>query len=106
MSAAAPERPAAPEQVHLHPVEERRPTRTDLRIVTAFTVAHSVTLTLASLGLVEDTPYLVFGYRSPALHLVLDSVDACIAFLVTARHANTSLPSTWTPGKPNPLARW
>lgn len=38
MSAEAPVRREAPEQVHLHPVEERRPTRTDLRIVTAFTV--------------------------------------------------------------------
>jgi len=38
VSAAAPARRTAPEQVHLHPVEERRPTRTDLRIVTAFTV--------------------------------------------------------------------
>ncbi|PFG38228.1 signal transduction histidine kinase [Georgenia soli] len=28
------------------------------------------------------TPYLVFGYHSPSLHLVLDTVDACVALLV------------------------
>jgi len=28
------------------------------------------------------TPYLRFGYHSPELHLVLDSVDACIAMLL------------------------
>lgn len=28
------------------------------------------------------TPYLRFGYHSPELHLVLDSVDACIALLL------------------------
>jgi signal transduction histidine kinase len=28
------------------------------------------------------TPYLVFGYRSPSTHLVLDTVDACVALLV------------------------
>src|SRR5215207_7762323 len=28
------------------------------------------------------TPYLRFGYHSPELHLVLDSVDACIAILL------------------------
>lgn len=28
------------------------------------------------------TPYLRFGYHSPGLHLVLDSVDACIALLL------------------------
>jgi signal transduction histidine kinase len=26
-------------------------------------------------------PYLVFGYRSPAAHLVLDTVDSCVALL-------------------------
>lgn len=34
--------------------------------------------TVAILG----TPYLRFGYHSPGLHLVLDSVDACIAMLL------------------------
>ena len=32
--------------------------------------------------LILVTPYLVFGFRSPSLHLVLDSVDACVALLV------------------------
>ena len=27
-------------------------------------------------------PYLGFAYRSPAVHLVLDTVDACVALLV------------------------
>lgn len=33
-------------------------------------------------GLVVWSPHVVFGYRSPDLHLVLDSVDACVALLV------------------------
>ncbi len=33
-------------------------------------------------ALIVGTPYLVFGYHSPSLHLVLDSVDACVALLV------------------------
>jgi signal transduction histidine kinase len=28
------------------------------------------------------TPYLLFGYRSPSTHLVLDTVDSCVALLV------------------------
>jgi signal transduction histidine kinase len=28
------------------------------------------------------TPFLVFGYRSPSTHLVLDTVDSCVALLV------------------------
>jgi signal transduction histidine kinase len=28
------------------------------------------------------TPYLVFGYHSPSTHLVLDTVDSCVALLV------------------------
>lgn len=32
--------------------------------------------------LILVTPYFVFGLRSPSLHLVLDSVDACVALLV------------------------
>lgn len=38
---------------------------------------------LVSTGLVVWSPYLLFGYHSPSLHLVLDSVDACIALLLT-----------------------
>lgn len=37
-----------------------------------------VLCTLVILG----SPYLRFGYRSPELHLVLDSVDACVALLL------------------------
>jgi signal transduction histidine kinase len=37
---------------------------------------------LAVTLLILNTPYLVFGVRSPSLHLVLDSVDACVALLV------------------------
>ncbi|RYU09639.1 sensor histidine kinase [Nocardioides iriomotensis] len=33
-------------------------------------------------GGILGTPYLVFGYHSPALHLVLDSVDGCVALLL------------------------
>lgn len=33
-------------------------------------------------GLVLWSPHVLFGYRSPTLHLVLDSVDACVALLV------------------------
>ncbi|MGN6578133.1 MAG: sensor histidine kinase [Nocardioides sp.] len=36
---------------------------------------------LVTTALILGTPYLVFGYRRPDLHLVLDSVDSCIAFL-------------------------
>jgi signal transduction histidine kinase len=31
--------------------------------------------------LILMTPYFVFGFRSPSLHLVLDSIDACVALL-------------------------
>ena len=37
---------------------------------------------LAITLLILNTPYLVFGVRSRSLHLVLDSVDACVALLV------------------------
>ena len=33
-------------------------------------------------ALIVWSPYLIFGYRNPSLHLVLDSVDACVALLV------------------------
>ena len=33
-------------------------------------------------GLVVWSPHVLFGYRSPTLHLVLESVDACVALLV------------------------
>lgn len=33
-------------------------------------------------SLVVWSPHVLFGYRSPSLHLVVDSVDACVALLV------------------------
>jgi signal transduction histidine kinase len=37
---------------------------------------------LVTTGLILGTPYLLFGYRSPSMHLVLDTLDACAALLV------------------------
>jgi signal transduction histidine kinase len=37
---------------------------------------------LLTTALILGTPYLLFAYHSPGLHLVLDSVDACVALLV------------------------
>ncbi|MGH3361170.1 MAG: sensor histidine kinase [Nocardioides sp.] len=37
---------------------------------------------VATVGVI-GSPYLLFGYHSPSLHLVFDSVDACIALLVS-----------------------
>ena len=47
----------------------------------------AITAVATALGLVASvviltSPHLLFGYRSPSLHLALDSVDACIATLV------------------------
>lgn len=49
----------------------------------------AVVLTLAGCAvgiivtaLILGTPYLAFGYHSPSGHLVLDSIDACVALLV------------------------
>ncbi|WP_157558876.1 sensor histidine kinase [Nocardioides sp. Soil774] len=36
----------------------------------------------ACTALILGTPYLRFGYHNPELHVVLDSVDACIALLL------------------------
>jgi signal transduction histidine kinase len=47
-------------------------------VLTAAGWAAGAACTAAILG----TPYLRFGYHSPELHLVLDSVDACIALLL------------------------
>jgi signal transduction histidine kinase len=33
--------------------------------------------------LILGTPYLLFGYHNPALHLVLGTVDSCVALLVS-----------------------
>lgn len=37
---------------------------------------------LAATLAILTTPFLLFGYHSPTLHVALDSVDACIALLV------------------------
>ncbi|MGH3336463.1 MAG: hypothetical protein ACRDOZ_11630, partial [Nocardioides sp.] len=47
----------------------------------------ALTAIAAVVGLVATmailtTPFLLFGYRNPSLHLALDSVDACIAVLL------------------------
>lgn len=62
------------------PVREAERTNEQSQAIalTLFAWAVGLVVNAAILG----TPYLVFGYHSPALHLVLDSVDACIAFLV------------------------
>jgi signal transduction histidine kinase len=46
--------------------------------LTALAWALGLVITAGILG----TPYLVFGYHSPTLHLVLDSVDGCVALLL------------------------
>lgn len=38
---------------------------------------------LAVTSAILGTPYLVFGYHNPSLHLVLDTVDGCVAFLLS-----------------------
>ena len=64
-------------------VAERRGTQRDSQppAAPALTAA-AWALGLATTAMILGTPYLVFGYHSPSLHLVLDSVDACIAFLL------------------------
>ena len=59
------------------------------RLARGFSHPPAVALTAASWSiglavtvLILGTPYLVFGYRSPSVHLVLDSVDSCVALLV------------------------
>jgi signal transduction histidine kinase len=52
--------------------------RVSAPVLTAAGWAVGAACTAAILG----TPYLRFGYHSPELHLVLDSVDACIAMLL------------------------
>ena len=48
----------------------------------ALTVA-GWTVGLLTTALILGTPYLVFGYHSPSMHLVLDTVDASVALLVS-----------------------
>ena len=58
--------------------ETNRAARRSAPALTAAGWAVGAACTAAILG----TPYLRFGYHSPELHLVLDSVDACIAMLL------------------------
>jgi signal transduction histidine kinase len=49
--------------------------------------AFALTATAWGLGLlttsvIVGSPYVLFGYHNPSLHLVLNSVDACVALLV------------------------
>jgi signal transduction histidine kinase len=57
----------------------RVPSRWRAWVFTAVGWLVGLTVTVLILG----TPYLVFGYHSPSLHLVLDSVDGCVALLVS-----------------------
>ena len=47
----------------------------------ALTAIAAVVGLVATLAILT-TPFLLFGYRNPSLHLALDSVDACIALLL------------------------
>jgi signal transduction histidine kinase len=57
-------------------VRFRRHPRTTMLTASGWLLGAAVT------GLILGTPYLVFGYHSPSLHVVLDSVDGCVALLV------------------------
>ncbi|WP_457972353.1 sensor histidine kinase [Arthrobacter sp. D1-17] len=61
--------------------EDRRPGGEGLRRAARLTLG-GWTVGLFVTGLVVWSPHVLFGYHSPALHLVLDSVDACVALLV------------------------
>jgi signal transduction histidine kinase len=52
------------------------------RLHTAAVTAIAAALGLVATVVILTSPHLLFGYRSPSLHLGLDSVDACIAGLV------------------------
>jgi signal transduction histidine kinase len=54
----------------------------DLNLTNATITAAGWVVGLIATSLVLWSPLLVFGYRNPSLHLVLDSVDACVALLV------------------------
>ncbi len=54
----------------------------DLDLTNAKLTAAGWAVGLIVTGLVLWSPLLVFGYRNPSLHLVLDSIDACVALLV------------------------
>lgn len=54
----------------------QRPARATLLTLAGWVIGLVVT------ALVVWSPHVLFGYRSPTLHLVVDSVDACVALLV------------------------
>jgi len=55
----------------------RRSALTDLTLTAGAGVLGIIVTTL-----LLWSPYVVFGFRNPSLHLVLDTVDACVALLV------------------------
>ena len=57
-------------------------TRPGGRVPTAALTASGWVVGLVVTALILGTPYLVFGYHSPSLHLVLGTIDACVALLV------------------------
>ncbi|HEX5857652.1 MAG TPA: ATP-binding protein [Microbacterium sp.] len=54
----------------------------DVGLTNARITAAGWAVGLVVTGLVLWSPVVAFGYRNPSLHLVLDSVDACVALLV------------------------
>lgn len=52
------------------------------RVPTAALTAAGWAVGILVTALILGTPYLVFGFYSPSLHLVLGSIDACVALLV------------------------
>jgi len=54
-----------------------------MRLPTPALTAVTILIGGLTTSLILGSPYLVFGYHSPSLHLVLDSVDACVALLLT-----------------------
>jgi signal transduction histidine kinase len=58
--------------------DEAPATRPSTPALTAIAAVVGLVATVAIL----TTPFLLFGYRNPSLHLALDSVDACIAALL------------------------
>jgi signal transduction histidine kinase len=68
--------------MHRLGVAEHTGGRVDEPVTSPALTALAWAVGLATTAMILGTPYLVFGYHSPSLHLVLDSVDSCIAFLL------------------------
>ena len=60
------------------PTDDGLAVRPSTPALTAIAAVVGLVATMAIL----TTPFLLFGYRNPSLHLALDSVDACIAVLL------------------------